>query len=275
MKNVDIKTVDGFGKEWKHYNQSSLSSHELLTVFDKYFKIFPPEILNKNSVGVDIGCGSGRWAKFIAPKVKTLYCIDASKEALEVAKKNLFEHDNVNFINASIDEIPLEDQSMDFAYSLGVLHHLPDTLAGIKECVKKLKVGAPFLVYIYYAFDNKPYWFVFVWKLSDFIRRFISKLPFKLKLHLTQIIALTVYFPLARLALIFEKLHVNVDNFPLSAYRKSSFYTMRTDALDRFGTQLEHRFTKNEAISMLEKSGLNYIQVSNDVPYWCIVGFKV
>jgi hypothetical protein len=45
---------------------------------------------------------------------------------------------------------------MDFGYSLGVLHHLPDPRAGLAACVTKLKPGAPMLVYIYYAFDNRP-----------------------------------------------------------------------------------------------------------------------
>lgn len=275
MNNIDIKTVNDFGREWKFFDQKNLTDEELYTVFSQYFKVFPLELLNHNSVGADIGSGSGRWAKVIAPKVKKLYCVDASKEAIETAKENLANQTNITFINTSVDQIPLDDGSLDFAYSLGVLHHIPDTFAGIKACVQKLKTGAPFLVYIYYAFDNKPFWFSFIWKLSDYVRRFISKLPFKLKLLLTQILAFVVYFPLARFALILEKLNINVSNFPLSSYRKSSLYTMRTDALDRFGTRLEQRFTKNEIISMLKRAGLEKIQVSTEVPYWCAIGYKM
>lgn len=274
MNNIDAKTVHDFGCEWKFFDQKNLSSKELYAMFDQYFKIFPFEILNNNSVGIDFGCGSGRWAKIIAPQVKQLFCIDASKEALETTKKNLSAQTNVVFINASIDQIPLDNELVDFAYSLGVLHHVPDTLAGIKACVKKLKKGAPFLIYLYYAFDNKPRWFSFIWKLSNYIRQFISKLPFKIKLPLTQVIAFFIYYPLARFALILEKLNFNVSNIPLSAYRKNSFYTMRTDALDRFGTRLEQRFTKNEIISMFKQAGLVNIQVSTEVPYWCAIGYK-
>ena len=43
-----------------------------------------------------------------------------------------------------------------------------------------------------------------------------------------------------------SKLKLNVFNFPLSDYKNKSFYTMRTDALDRFGTKLEKRFSKKE-----------------------------
>jgi hypothetical protein len=49
---------------------------------------------------------------------------------------------------------------------------------------------------------------------------------------------------------------------------------MRTDALDRFGTQLEQRFSRAEVESMLKKAGLVDIKFSNQIPYWCAVGFK-
>ena len=58
-----------------------------------------------------------------------------------------------------IDDLVLTANSQDFGYCLGVLHHIPDTLSGLKDCSKLLKPGAPFLLYLYYKFDNKPRWF--------------------------------------------------------------------------------------------------------------------
>lgn len=221
-----------------------------------------------------MGCGSGRWAKLVAPRVRELHCIDASKKALEVAKRNLSTADNCQFYHASFEDIPLKDNSMDFGYSLGVLHHIPDTFHGLQSCVNKLKPGAPFLAYIYYAFDNKPVWFKMIWRVSDVMRRGMSKLPFTIKLLISQLIAFWVYYPLARTAFILEKLGMNVDNIPLSAYRDLPFYTMRTDALDRFGTRLEKRFTKGEIIEMFDKAGLENIVISDSIPYWCAIGYK-
>jgi hypothetical protein len=48
---------------------------------------------------------------------------------------------------------------------------------------------------------------------------------------------------------------------------------MRTDALDRFGTRLEQRFTKQEIQKMMESSGLENIKFSEDTPFWTAVGF--
>ena len=90
----------------------------------------------------------------------------------------------------------------------------------------------------------------------------------------TDLLALAIYFPLARLALLFEKTGFYVEEWPLSSYRKASFYTMRTDSRDRFGTPLEKRFTKMEILEMLEKAGLENIEFSNTAPFWCAVGMK-
>jgi ubiquinone/menaquinone biosynthesis C-methylase UbiE len=272
--NVDIKTVEGFGEEWSRFDQTRMSETELNEQFARYFAVFPFESLPAGAEGFDLGCGSGRWAKMMAGKVGRLHCIDASADALAVAKKNQAAAQNVEFHNASVAEIPLADESMDFGYSLGVLHHIPDTAEGIRSCVRKIKRGAPFLVYLYYAFDNRPAWFRAVWKISDVFRRLTSALPFGLKKIVTDLIALTVYFPLARTAWLLEKTGLNVESFPLSVYRHHSFYTMRTDALDRFGTRLEQRFTRAEITGMMTAAGLENIEFSDGFPFWCAVGFK-
>ena len=49
---------------------------------------------------------------------------------------------------------------------------------------------------------------------------------------------------------------------------------MRTDARDRFGTPLEHRFTKIQIKSMMEVAGLKEIRFSDRAPFWCVVGVK-
>ena len=274
MKNIDEEVVKDFGIEWDRFQQSELSEEELEKAWKPYFGIFPIEELDENSIGFDMGCGSGRWAQFIASKVGTLNCIDPSSQALEVAKRNLSEFSNVNFINASVGDHVLEEKSQDFGYCLGVLHHVPDTLAGIKSCAIALKQNAPFLIYLYYNFENRSFLFKFIWKLSDLLRRVISILPSKVKILVAALIALFIYFPLARLSFILEKMSVNVQGMPLSYYRDKHYYFMRTDALDRFGTRLEKRFSKQDITAMLIKAGFKEIQFSNNRPFWVCLARK-
>jgi SAM-dependent methyltransferase len=274
MANIDQKTVAGFGDEWARFDQRALSDTEREALFNRYFRIFPFSSLPAGAVGFDLGCGSGRWASLVAPKVGRLHCVDASDEALGVAKRNLSALPNCEFHHASVDAIPLAESSMDFGYSLGVLHHVPDTAAGIAACVKRLKPGAPFLLYLYYRFDNRPPWFRALWQLSDIGRRSISSLPHDRRQQVTDLIAAGVYLPLARSSKVLSALGIDVSTVPLSAYRDASFYTMRTDALDRFGTRLEQRFTRDEMRTMMERAGLERITFSEDVPYWCAVGYR-
>lgn len=270
--NIDKATVDGFGDEWDAFDQTDLSAAEHQALFDRYFAIFPFETLRRDSEGFDLGCGSGRWAELVADRVGTLNCIDPSELALAVAKRRMAGKPNVRCHLADAGSIPLPDDSQDFGYSLGVLHHIPDTARAMRDCVKKLKPGAPFLVYLYYRFDNRPFWFRAAWRASDIARKAISAMPFGARKVMTTGIAATVYWPLARLAgAVGASPH---GSFPLAAYQGCSFYTMRTDALDRFGTRLEHRFTRNEIRAMMEQAGLEQIRFSEELPYWVACGIR-
>lgn len=274
QSNADSNVVEGFGDEWSRFDQSNLPFQEARQLFEKYFRIFPWDALPADAVGVDLGCGSGRWARFVSPRVGKVYCIDASDAAITVAKKNLSTKSNCEFYCSTAEDMPLPDRSLDFGYSLGVLHHVPDTLSALRSCTRKLKSNAPFLLYLYYAFDNRPTWYRFIWKLSEAGRFILSRSPFRMKSMICDLIAVSVYWPLARMARIAEKAGVSVDNMPLAAYREQSFYVMRTDALDRFGTRLEKRFTREQIRQMMEEAELKDVRFHDDPPYWVAVGIK-
>ena len=271
--NLDKATVDSFGDEWSRFDQRDMPHEEAKRHFDAYFSVFPWDKINESSEGFDIGCGTGRWARFVAPRVGHLHCIDPSS-ALAVARQALKLQHNVSFHQASVSNNCITPGSQDFGYSLGVLHHVPDTALAIKSCVSLLKPGAPLLLYLYYAFDNRPKWFRFFWKSSNIVRLLICSLPPNLKRFSTDIIAAFVYFPLARLAAFCAALKIKVDLFPLSAYAHCSFYTMRTDSRDRFGTPLEKRFTRSQITSMCASAGLVNLKFLDSVPFWCVVGYK-
>ena len=271
--NLDKKTVASFGKEWERFDQSNASFEEMEEIFSRYFSVFPWERISRKAVGFDMGCGTGRWARFVAPRVGTLHCVDPSS-ALEVAKKNLQDFTNISFHAGSVDDEVLPKESQDFGYSLGVLHHVPDTEAAIKSCVALLKPGAPLLLYIYYAFENRPWWFKLIWRISDIFRRIITHLPERIKYSITDIIALLIYWPLSRVAYVLDKLGLSLESFPLFFYKNKSFYTLRTDARDRFGTPLEQRFKREEIERIMIDSGLDKIVFSESSPFWCVVGVK-
>jgi len=206
-----IDVIEGFGEEWTRFDQIGLSEEERLAAFEAYFEVFPWNDLPADAKGFDLGCGSGRWAAHVAPRVHTLHCVDPS-DAIDVARRNLAGHDNVVFHRRTAAEFPFEPESMDFGYSLGVLHHVADTEGALRTAVRALKPGAPLLVYLYYAFDNRPNWFRALWQISDAARKLIAGRPSAVRQLICDGLAGTVYYPLARGAATAERFGVDVSD---------------------------------------------------------------
>lgn len=276
-RNVDPDVARGFGEEWSTFRQDSdnLTPEQRAAIFENYFRIFPWNLLPASGgVGADIGCGSGRWALMVAPRVAHLHLFDASPEALAVARANLAGQSNVSFHPRSVADLDLPDQSLDFAFSLGVLHHVPDTQAAIGTIAGKLKIGAPLLLYLYYAFDNRPAWYKALWATSNALRLVLSHCPHALRIVVSETIAAIIYWPLARLAWLLSRVGLPHQALPLAWYADKSFYVMRTDAYDRFCTRLEKRFTRAQIAQMLTDAGFEQIRFSDTAPYWCAVGIR-
>ena len=271
-RNVDDRVVEAFGDEWSRFGNESLDDRELVQMFDAYASIFPWDDLPPDPVGFDAGCGSGRWARFFAPRVGRLICIDASAEALDVARRVLAGHDNVEFRHEDLSSLGIDDGSCDFGYSLGVLHHVPDTEDATRACVRKLRPGAPFLVYLYYDLEGSGRVRRTILRAVTLVRHVTARLPRRLRHAAADALALVVYLPLARLARFVEGKGRDPSRLPLFQYRHRSFYVMRNDALDRFGTRLEKRYSRAEVVCLLEGAGLTDVVFSEGPPWWVAVG---
>ena len=275
--NLEPRVARGFGEEWSTFTQDDdhLSQEQRVRIFNDYFRIFPWQLLPPGGgIGIDVGCGTGRWATLVAPRVEHLHLLDASPEALAVARQNLSFAKNVSYHANSVAEIPLPPNSLDFAYSIGVLHHVPNTQAAIEAIANKLKPGAAFLIYLYYAFDNRPVWYRALWRLSNVARLVISRLPHSLRLVVSSVVATFIYWPLARGARLLFRLGISPKALPLSYYLDKSFYVMQTDAYDRLSTRLEQRFTLLEIEQMMTRAGFVDVRFSDSEPFWCAVGIK-
>lgn len=268
--NIDEITVKSFGDEWEKFN--SFSNEEIKNAGDQYFDILDKTILNKETVALDAGCGSGRWSNYLSHKVKFIEAIDPSK-AIFFAKKNNIKLKNVRFIHTDIDNIPFEDESFDFIFSLGVLHHIPDTEKALIELFKKLKTGGSILIYLYYKLDNRKIQYKIFFYPVDFLRKIISKFPKRIKFFICDLIAIFIYLPLKFLSKFLKFLFESdyYKKIPLYYYHDKSLNIIRNDSLDRFGTPLEQRFSKKEIFRLLSNIGAKDIIFSNSEPYWHVL----
>jgi len=270
--NLDQKTVDSFGEEWTAFNQ--FDGEEIERIGSEYFDIMSKQMCGADKVALDVGCGSGRWTIYASKRFKFVEGIDPSK-AVIIADKNTSKLNNVRITQAGVDEIPFHNDSFDFVFSLGVLHHIPDTAAAIKKCVEKLKPKGYILLYLYYALENRGFFYKLLFNASSLLRFFISKSPSQLKKFICDLIAYLIYMPLVFLASLLKRFKIkNWKKVPLSYYVGKSTFVIRNDALDRFGTPLEQRFTKEEISKMMQDAGLTQIVFSEQTPYWHVIGKK-
>ncbi|MCC2624733.1 MAG: class SAM-dependent methyltransferase [Burkholderiales bacterium] len=270
--NIDAKIVKSFSEEWSKFND--FSDNDIKKMGDEYFDIITEQMLSEISIVLDIGCGTGRWSMYWCDKVKHIDATDPS-EAVLAAVRLTRNKQNIRITQCDANNLPFNDDSFDLVMSVGVLHHIPDTQAALKSITQKARVNGYVYVYIYYALDNKGLIFKSIFCIVNFMRVMISKMPPLIKKVICELIAIIVYLPLITLAKslkILFKHKLFWKKIPLSYYVDKPLYVIRNDALDRFGTSLEQRFTKKQLLEMMKNAGLEEIAVSDNQPYWHAVG---
>ena len=272
-ENIDAEVVESFGDEWLKFHD--FSDEIIHDIAKEYFDLLNDTIVNKTTYAIDIGCGTGRWTKYLTEKVGFVEAIDPSN-AIIAADKLLGKTENVRLSKASTETIPFADETFDFAMSVGVLHHIPDTQQAMKDCVRKVKKGGYFYCYLYHNLETRGWWFKTLYWLSNQLRKVVCKLPSKLKRFVCDVLAIVIYMPLVlwvRLLVLIGLRKIAVK-MPLSAYNNKSFFVIRNDALDKFGTRLEQRFSKKQVETMMQQCGLEEIVISPLSPFYHAIGRK-
>ena len=271
--NIDQVTVESFGEEWSKFNY--FDEKEIENIGNEYFDIVDFSKYDEQSTVLDVGCGTGRWSIYLSSKFSNVYAMDPSK-AIYAAANLTKDIPGVHLIKASAENIPFEDETFDLVISLGVLHHIPDTQKALNTIVKKVNKGGQCLIYLYYALDNRSFFYKMIFYTSSFFRFFISKSPSFLKKITCDLIAIFVYLPFILLSKLVKTVLGEKwgNKIPLSYYSNKSFNVIRNDSLDRFGTPLEQRFSKKQIEKMMNKAGLRDIKFSNNQPYWHVIGQK-
>jgi ubiquinone/menaquinone biosynthesis C-methylase UbiE/DNA-binding transcriptional ArsR family regulator len=94
----------------------------------------------------DLGCGTGLLLSLLAPSVQTVIGIDGSEEMLDAARARVGHLPNVEVRSGSLEALPIEDDALDAAVMMLVLHHLPSPAAALAEARRVLKPGGRLLV---------------------------------------------------------------------------------------------------------------------------------
>ncbi|MFH0787164.1 MAG: class I SAM-dependent methyltransferase [Pseudomonadota bacterium] len=252
-----------FGQEWQKYSDI-LPEHE--DEFNHYFDLIDLESLRGQRV-CDLGCGNGRWSYFLKNHCRELILIDFS-DSIFVARSNLRDCNSCLFFMGDLTRLPFREDFADFLFCLGVLHHLPvDCL----QAVRDIGSHAPLLlIYLYYALDNRPFYFALLLKMITRLRLTVSKIKNpRFRSGFARVVGIGVYAPLVRLGNILD--HLGASKYiPLyETYKGKTPQRIRQDVYDRFFTAIEQRCSRKE-IGML-KDTFRQVDISNQIPYWHFV----
>jgi len=104
----------------------------------------------------------------------------------------------------------------------------------------------------------------------------VYRLPSPLKRFVCDLLAVVIYMPIILWVrfLMFLGLNSLAKKMPLNSYHNKSFFIVRNDSLDKFGTSLEQRFSKKEVEELMVNSGLENIVISTGTPFYHTIGRK-
>lgn len=105
----------------------------------------------------DLGCGTGRTSEQLAGFVGQVVAVDASVAMVRAARRRLKAHPRVQVVRAPLEELPLEDESLDVAFVNLVLHHLSDPLPALREAARVLAPGGRLVIVDMQAHDRDEY----------------------------------------------------------------------------------------------------------------------
>jgi SAM-dependent methyltransferase len=264
--------IAGFDDEWTRFRDVGTADQS--QVFELYFDLVLATGFGSNLTVLDAGSGAGRWAHEVSQRGPRVIAVDLGR-SIDVTRANT-SPERVGCVQADLRALPLAPGAVDWAYSLGVLHHTEVPELALANIVRSVRPGGLVLLYLYYALDQRGPLFRGVFQAVDLARRVISRQPRAAARAIATVIAAAVYWPLARGGAIVERAGAPglAAKLPLSFYRHLSFATMRNDSLDRFGTRLERRYSRAQMQELMQGAGLVDARISDSPPYWHGVGSK-
>ncbi|MBX9572855.1 MAG: methyltransferase domain-containing protein [Candidatus Obscuribacterales bacterium] len=180
---VDLTTGDRFADAWKEFPR-------LVATYKKQFYdwIYPvDEDFIKNKIVLEAGCGKGRHAQLIAESgAKMVFAIDIG-DAIDVAFHNVGHMPQLHLVQADIRKLPFK-HIFEYAFSVGVLHHMEDPQAGFSSVVDCLAPGGSVSIWVYGKENN--------WWITNLISPVREAFTAKLPASILKIISTTISIPL-------------------------------------------------------------------------------
>jgi SAM-dependent methyltransferase len=262
------RTLESFGFEWNNFDDVR---EEDASFADVYFRDLDlGELAGK--VGLDAGCGKGRYTRFLAPHLAAMAALDGSS-AVEAAARNLEDFDNVLVVKSDLRTAPFRAECFDLVTSLGVLHHLDDPRAGFDRLVRHLAPGGRLLLYLY---SRPAHGGLRAAALSAAaaLRRLTVRMPHRRLRAVTAPIAAVLYVGVVLPGQVGDRWGIAaLSRLPMDAYRGKPFRSLVLDTFDRLSAPVEHRYVWADLEPWFADAGLE-VEAARDETGWFVLARK-
>jgi len=259
------RTFESFGYEWNTFDDVRDEDAEFAQV---YFRDLDMESL-RGKIGLDAGCGKGRYTRFLAPYFDALVALDGSS-AVEAAARNLRSFPNVLVARADLRTVPVISGTIDVVVCLGVLHHLEDPRAGFHSLVRLLAPGGRVLVYLY----SRPATFSarrVALSAARALRALTVRIPHRMLRILSAPIAALLYVGVVQLGAFGDRSDFKaLARLPMASYRGKPFRSLLLDTFDRLSAPVEHRYLWDDLAPWFEEEGL-VVEAARDEAGWFVL----
>lgn len=209
------QTAENFGAQWLVFDH--VQAHHREQFLDWIAPVTPEFV--RDQVVLEGGCGKGRHTRLIGEwGARDVIGIDFS-QAVEAAWRNTRDLPNVHIIQADIYRLPLRPV-IDYAFSVGVLHHLPDPRRGFASLIGKVRPGGAISAWVYGRENNE--WIVRI--VNPLRERLTSRMPPRLLYYFS-------YLPAAVLTMVLKLIYAPLAN---SRWRRHLFYADYLGYIARF-----------------------------------------
>lgn len=164
--------ADSFGFEWASFPRLQLDAdenQESAGTFRDKTGLGPDDVAGKTLL--DAGCGMGRFTHVVARWGADRAVGTDISRAVEAAAGNLEAFPSVALVQADLRALPFPPQSFDIVFSIGVLHHTPDTFRSLAQIAKLVKPGGTLAIWVY---SKRLRWTLFG---SEVLRPLTSRMP--------------------------------------------------------------------------------------------------
>jgi len=254
---ASIRTLQAFADEWRRFPEL----HDVhRRIFDWYFE--GPEPVRWPGLEVlDAGCGMGRWLHFAREAGAHVVGMDVSG-AIDVAAAR--DGAGADFVQSDLRHPPFAPASFDLVYSLGVVHHLEDPLAGVRALAKLVRPGGELRLYVYRTLEEEPLWRRWLLAATTALRRVTTRLPYAAVHAVSWVVAATatVLFLWPRRLLRGTRLGDRLTReLPLVHYADVPFRMVVSEQFDRLVAPIEGRFSRAQVEGWLRDSGLDVVAI--------------